>query len=150
MTTCEGSKNWGEYKKESQNNILNLVSDYLSETPVQITSSTVLDLRSLRQSPSPASDATKPKYQLVSASGTLYFKFGLTDNEICAEIVSAILADILAVPVAKTCLAYYKNTLGVVSEDINVYEEPEDSDSYTALDFIHIPGFAEMCLFDYE
>ena len=85
----------------------------------------------------------------MSALGTLYFKFGLTENEVCAEIISVMLAEILNIPIAKTCIAIYKNEVGIVSKDIDMYIEPDDSESYTIQNYIQIPGFIEMCLFDY-
>jgi len=109
----------------------------------------IIDLRHHRKSPSPGADATKPKYQLITPSGLIYFKFGLTENEICAEIISHYVATLLEIPVAKVALAKYKNSLGIASWDVGSYHEPEDHQSYSIKDFIHIKGFVEMCLFDY-
>jgi hypothetical protein len=109
----------------------------------------VINLMPHRRSPSPGADATKPKYQLTTPSGNVYFKFGLTENEICAELMSYHIAGLLEIPVAKTAVALYKNSIGIASWDIGVYTEPDDSKSYAVRDFLHLEGFAEMCLFDY-
>ena len=106
-----------ENSSHRDNNILTHISDFLTEDPISITSAQVLDLRSCRKSPSPGADATKPKYQLITPTSVVYFKFGLTDNEICAEIVSFMVAEILQVPVTKTFLAIYKSEIGVASCD---------------------------------
>jgi hypothetical protein len=46
-------------------------------------------------------------------------------------------------------LAKYKEIIGIASYDIGIYEEPDDSFSYSVKDFLKISGFIQMCLFDY-
>jgi len=109
----------------------------------------ILNLNEFRRSPSPGVEASRPKYQITMPEGEIYFKFQLTNNEICAEIISYQLSGNLNIPAAKTCLSKYKENIGIASYDIGVYEEPEDSLSYSVKDFIEIGGFVQMCLFDY-
>ena len=109
----------------------------------------ILNLNEYRRSPSPGVEASRPKYQITTPEGEIYFKFQLTGNEICAEIVAAQLAENLSIPIAKTVLSKYKNNIGIASYDIGIYEEPDDSFSYSVKDFIGIEGFIQMCLFDY-
>jgi hypothetical protein len=109
----------------------------------------ILDLNEYRRSPSPGIDASRPKYHITTPEGDIYFKFQLTNNEICAEIVAYQLAENLDIPAAKTCLSIYKENIGIASYDIGVYEEPDDSFSYSIKDFFAIDGFIQMCLFDY-
>ena len=109
----------------------------------------ILNLNEYRRSPSPGVEASRPKYQITTPEGEIYFKFQLTNNEICAEIIAAQLAENLNIPAAKTVLAKYKDNTGIASHDIGIYEEPDDSFSYSVKDFIGIEGFIQMCLFDY-
>jgi len=109
----------------------------------------ILNLNEYRRSPSPGVEASRPKYQITTPEGEIYFKFQLTGNEICAEIVATQLAENLNIPIAKTVLSKYKNNIGIASYDIGIYEEPDDSFSYSVKDFIGIEGFIQMCLFDY-
>ena len=109
----------------------------------------ILNLNEFRRSPSPGADASRPKYQITTPSGEIYFKFQLTNNEICAEITAYQLAVNLDIPAAKTSLSKYKENIGIASYDIGIYEEPDDSLSYSVKDFLEIEGFVQMCLFDY-
>jgi len=109
----------------------------------------ILDLNEFRRSPSPGIEASRPKYHITTPEGEIYFKFQLTGNEICAEIISYQLAEQLNIPAAKTCLSQYKNNIGIASYDIGIYEEPDDSFSYSIKDYLKIDGFVRMCLFDY-
>jgi len=109
----------------------------------------ILNLNEFRRSPSPGVEASRPKYQITTPEGEIFFKFQLTDNEICAEIVAYQLAKNLNIPVAKTLLSKYKENIGIASYDVGVYEEPDDSLSYSIKDFLKTEGFIQMCLFDY-
>ena len=109
----------------------------------------ILNLNEFRRSPSPGIEASRPKYQITTPEGEIYFKFQLTNNEICAEIVAYQLATHLNIPAARTCLSKYKENIGIASYDIGVYKEPDDSLSYSIKDFLEIEGFIQMCLFDY-
>jgi len=109
----------------------------------------ILNLNEFRRSPSPGVGASRPKYQITTPEGEIYFKFQLTNNEICAEMVAYLLAKSLDIPAAKTCLAKYKEIIGIASYDIGIYEEPDDTVSYSIKDFLKIEGFVQMCLFDY-
>ena len=109
----------------------------------------ILNLNEYRRSPSPGAEASRPKYQITTPEGEIYFKFKLTGNEICAEITAAQLAENLGIPAAKTYIAEYKDNIGIVSCDIGIYEEPDDSFSYSVKDFLDTEGFIQMCLFDY-
>ena len=109
----------------------------------------ILNLNEYRRSPSPGIEAGRPKYLITAPKGDIYFKFQLTNNEICAEILACQIANSLDIPAAKTCLSKYKESIGIASYDIGVYEEPDDSFSYSAKDFLGIEGFIQMCLFDY-
>ena len=109
----------------------------------------ILDLNEYRRSPSPGVEASRPKYQITTPQGEIYFKFQLTNNEICAEIVANQLAGHLDIQAAKTVLGKYKDTIGIASYDVGIYEEPDDSLSYSVKDFVGVDGFIQMCLFDY-
>jgi hypothetical protein len=109
----------------------------------------ILNLNEYRRSPSPGVEASRPKYQITTPEGEIYFKFQLTNNEICAEIVAYQLALSLNIPAAKTCLSKYKENIGIASHDVGIYQEPDDSLSYSVRDFLEIDGFVQMCLFDY-
>lgn len=109
----------------------------------------ILNLNEYRRSPSPGAEASRPKYHITTPDGEVYFKFQLTNNEICAEIAAYKLALNLKIPVAKTCLSKYKENIGIASYDIGIYEEPDDILSYSIEDFLAIDGFIQMCLFDY-
>jgi hypothetical protein len=109
----------------------------------------ILNLNEFRRSPSPGAEASRPKYLITTPEGEIYFKFQLTNNEVCAEIVAYQLAGNLEIPAAKTCLSKYKDNIGIASYDIGIYEEPDDSLSYSIKDFFEITGFVQMCLFDY-
>lgn len=109
----------------------------------------ILNLNEYRRSPSPGVEASRPKYQITTPEGEIYFKFQLTDNEICAEIIAAQLAEKLNIPAARTILSKYKENIGIASYDIGIYEEPNDTLSYSIKDFVSIEDFIQMCLFDY-
>ena len=109
----------------------------------------ILNLNEFRRSPSPGVEASRPKYQITTPEGEIYFKFQLTNNEICAEIIASRLAQNINIPAAKTCLSKYKEIIGIASYDVGVYEEPDDTVSYSIKDFLEIEGFIQMCLFDY-
>lgn len=109
----------------------------------------MLDLKEYKISLSPGANASRPKYQITTPRGEVYFKFKMTDNEIGAEIFSYHIAKALNIPVADTCLATYKNEIGIASYDIGYFKEPEDLDSYSIKDYLNISGFIDMCLFDY-
>ena len=109
----------------------------------------ILNLNEFKRSPSPGVEASRPKYQITTPEGEIYFKFQLTNNEICAEIAAYQLAENLNIPAAKTCLSKYKEIIGIASYDIGIYEEPDDTVSYSIKDFFKIEGFVQMCLFDY-
>jgi len=114
-----------------------------------LSESTLLELSEYRRSLSPGADASKPKYQITTPEGNIFFKFKLSNNEICAEVISYKLAAELGVAAAVTKAARYKKELGVASFDIGRYQEPDDTISYSIKDFLHIKGFVKMCLFDY-
>lgn len=135
-------------EEEVKNTDVDILS-YLLEDLESVDINSVVDLKYYRKSPNLGAEATKPKIQLVIPNGIVYFKFGLTDNEICAEILAYHLAILLNISVAKTALAWYKDTIGVASWSIGEYSEPDDSKSYSILDFLHLDGFFEMCIFDY-
>jgi hypothetical protein len=120
---------------------MNFLDSYESEK--------ILDLSEYRRSPSPGAEASRPKYQITAPEGEIYFEFQLTNNEICAEIAAFQLAESLSIPVAKTRLSKYKENIGIASYDVGIYEEPDDSLSYSIKDFLEIDGFIQMCLFDY-
>jgi len=130
-------------------NTRELVLQYLTEDIVNIDVNSILDLKHYRKSPNLGVEATKPKLQLITPEGQIYFKFNLTANEICAELLAYQLANLLNIKVAKTALAWYKDTVGIASWSIGEYSEPDDSKSYSVLDYLHFKGFFEMCLFDY-
>jgi len=109
----------------------------------------ILNLNEFRRSPSPGVNASRPKYQITTPGGEIYFKFQLTNNEICAEIIAYKLAENLNIPAAKTCLSKYKENIGIASYDIRIYQEPDDTVSYSIKDFVQIDRFVQMCLFDY-
>lgn len=109
----------------------------------------IFDLKEYRRSPSPGANASRPKYQIITPNGDVYFKFKMTNNEMCAEIFAYHLGEKMKIPVAITKLATYKQELGIVSYDIGSYIEPDDLTSYSIKDFLNIRGFADMCLFDY-
>ena len=132
-----------------KDNLLTKARKFLTEDIVEITEQQILNMVAYRRSPSPGADATKPKYQLITPTGVIYFKFNLTENEICAEITSYHAAHALDIPAAQTRLALYKDTLGVASWDVGEYTEPCDIESYSIGDFLQLNGFVEMCLFDY-
>lgn len=125
------------------------VLKFLSKDLEDVTVNSVVDLKHHRQSPNLGAEATKPKVQLITPNNIIYFKFGLTDNEICAELLAYHLAKQLEINATLTSLAWYKNTIGVASWSIGEYTEPDDSRSYSVTDYLHIKGFFEMCLFDY-
>ena len=113
------------------------------------TTGQILNLNEYRRSPSPGIEASRPKYQITTPNGEIYFKFQLTNNEICAELLAFQIASELGIPAAKTCLSKYKENIGIASYDIGIYTEPDDSVSYSIKDFLEIDGFIQMCLFDY-
>ena len=112
-------------------------------------STKMVNLKEYKISLSPGANASRPKYQITTPSGEVYFKFKMTDNEIGAEIFSYHIAKALNIPVANTCLATYKNKVGIASYDIGYFTEPEDLDSYSIKNYLDVSGFIDMCLFDY-
>ena len=110
---------------------------------------TVYKLDKYKRSLSPGATATKPKYVLEVNGKLAYFKFELTEKEICAELLSSKVGKCLGIPIAETFAAEYKGTKGIVSFDIGEYTEVDDSESYSVKDYTNIPGFIDMCLFDY-
>ena len=108
-----------------------------------------LHLKEYQRSPSPGVNASRPKYQITTPNGDIYFKFKMTDNEIGAELFAYHIGQLLEIPVARTELATYKQEIGIASYDIGYFTEPDDSISYSIKDFIKVNGFIEMCLFDY-
>ena len=109
----------------------------------------LLALDNYRPSPNRGAGASRPKRNYTSPHGEVYFKFGITNNEICAELFAYSLAKQLGVDVAVTRLAKAGGVLGVASYDNGGYEEINDKLSYSVKDFIHITGVIQMCLFDY-
>jgi len=110
----------------------------------------LLDLDRHRRSPNRGAGASRPKRNYTSPQGEIYFKFGLTKNEICAELFAYDLAKQLGIDVAETRLAKSAETLGVASYDIGEHDEPKDDvESYSVKDYIGLDGFVSMCLFDY-
>jgi hypothetical protein len=109
----------------------------------------MLELSQFRRSPTPGASASRPKRCFTTPSGEVYFKFDITNNEICAELFAYHIGNRLGISMAKTRLARYKNGLGIASYDIGGYDEPLDTISYSVKDFLHIKGFVSMCLFDY-
>ena len=109
----------------------------------------LLELDQYRRSPNRGAGASRPKRNYTSPQGEIYFKFGITNNELCAELFSYDLAKQLEIDVAVTRLAQSGSVLGAASYDIGEYEEPSDAQSYSVKDFIEIDGFITMCLFDY-
>lgn len=123
--------------------------DYLKRMNLFNNFSKIIDLREYRISPSPGVNASRPKYQITTPSGDVYFKFKMTDNEIGAELFSYHIAKFLDIQVAMTQLATYKKEIGIASYDIGYFLEPDDFVSYSIKDYLNISGFIEMCLFDY-
>jgi len=109
----------------------------------------LLDLDSYRRSPNRGAGASRPKRNYTSPQGEIYFKFDMTNNEICAELFAYDLAKHLGLDTAVTRLAKSGAVLGVASYDVGEYEEPTDDKSYSVKDFLTIDGFVFMCLFDY-
>lgn len=110
---------------------------------------TLLDFSHYRTSLNRGAGASRPKRVYTSPRGEIYFKFGLTNNEICAELFAYALAVKLNIPVAETRLARSGALMGVASYDVGVYAEPQDKVGYSVKDFISLGGFVQMCLFDY-
>jgi hypothetical protein len=109
----------------------------------------LLDLDKYRRSPNRGAGASRPKYVFTSPQGDIYFKFKMTNNEVCAELFAYDLAKQLGISIAHTRLARAGVELGIASYDIGEHEEPQDDKSYSVKDFILLDGFVEMCLFDY-
>ena len=118
----------------------------MSQIPLEIE---LLKLDSYRMSPNRGAGASRPKRNYTSPQGEIYFKFGITNNEICAELFAYDLAVQLDIDVAVTRLAMASGVLGVASYDNGGYEEIDDRLSYSVKDYVHVAGFVEMCLFDY-
>ena len=110
---------------------------------------TLLKLDQYRISPMPAAGASRPKRCHTTPRGEIYFKFGMTNNEICAELFAYHLAVQLGIAAAETRLAISADELGVASHDIGAYSEPSDVEGYSVKDYLHVKGFVEVCLFDY-
>jgi len=109
----------------------------------------LLDMEQFRRSPNRGSGATRPKRNYTTPQGEVYFKFGLIDNEICAELFAYAIGTQLGLPMAVTRLAKSDIVFGVASYDNGGYSEMSDEYGYSVKDFIGIPGFIDMCLFDY-
>jgi hypothetical protein len=110
----------------------------------------LLELDQYPKSPNRGASASRPKRSFTSPHGEVYFKFGLTNNEICAELFSYELAKQLKIKAARTRLARAGLDLGVASYDIGEYKEASDDDvNYSVKNFIAVDGFVRMCLFDY-
>ena len=135
--------------KKTDVDILASITRHLTGDLGAVTTNSVVDLKHHRKSPNPGVEATKPKFQLLTPNSQIFFKFGLTDNEICAELLAYHLGTLMNIDVAKTALALYKDVVGIASWGIGDFSEPDDTVSYSILDFVHLDGFIEMCLFDY-
>jgi len=109
----------------------------------------LLDIEWYSRSPNRGAGATRPKRSYTSQLGEVYFKFGLTNNEICAELFAYAIGKQLNVPLAVTRLAKSDITLGIASYDNGGYCEINDEESYSVRDFLDVLGFIDMCLFDY-
>ena len=109
----------------------------------------LLALDTYRRSPNRGAGASRPKRNYTSPHGEIYFKFGISNNEICAELFAYDLAGQLGIDVAVTRLAEAGGVMGIASYDNGGYEEIDDRLSYSVKDYVHISGFIEMCLFDY-
>jgi len=110
---------------------------------------TMLELDQFRKSPNRGAGASRPKRNYTSPQGEIYFKFNLTNNEVCAELFAYDLAKQLGISVAETRLAKSGDVLGIASYDIGDYDEPEDAEGYSVKQFTSINGFVPMLLFDY-
>ena len=111
--------------------------------------SELLALDNFRKSPNRGAGASRPKRNYTSPHGEIYFKFDISSNEICAELFAYHIAKQLKINVAVTRLAKAGGTMGIASYDNGGYEEIDDRISYSVIDHAHVPGFIEMCLFDY-
>ena len=100
-------------------------------------------------SPNRGAGASRPKRNYTSPQGEVYFKFGITSNEICAELFAYDIAGQLGIDAAVTRLAIAGGAMGVASYDNGGYDEIDDRLSYSVRDYVHVTGFIEMCLFDY-
>ena len=109
----------------------------------------LLALDNYRRSPNRGAGASRPKRNYTSPHGEIYFKFGITSNEICAELFAYDLAKQLDIDVAVTMLAEAGGAIGIASYDNGGYEEIDDRLTYSVKDYTHITGVVEMCLFDY-
>ena len=109
----------------------------------------IVRLDGFRRSISPGICASRPKYQITTPAGDAYFKFKMSVNEVGAELFTFHIGKALGLEMAETYIAYYKGEIGIVSLDIGEYEEPDDFESYSIKDFLHIEGFVDMCLLDY-
>ena len=109
----------------------------------------LLALDNYRMSPNRGAGASRPKRNYTSPQGEIYFKFNISNNEICAELFAYDIAKQLGIDVAVTRLAQAGGVMGVASYDNGGYDEIDDRLSYSVKDYIHINGFIEMCLFDY-
>jgi hypothetical protein len=117
--------------------------------PLEVAGNKRLSLETYTKSLNPGATATKPKRVYATPEGDAYFKYGMTSNEICAELFTCAVARALNIAVAETRLAYAAGGFGILSNDIGVYIEPCDVRSYSVRDFEAIDGFIEMLLFDY-
>jgi len=141
LTGFKAGRDW-RIEKHKVINWLQLPVDNTEENGLLI-------LDNYHRSPIRGSGASRPKLVFTSPQGAVYFKFGMETNEICAELFAYSLAMQLDVDVAVTRLAELDGRLGIASYDIGIYEEPVDRYSYSVKDFVHVSGFAQMCLFDY-
>ena len=130
--------------EEKESSVENYVNNLIHPSETEL-----LALDNYRKSPNRGASASRPKRSYTSAQGEIYFKFDITNNEICAELFAYDLAKQLDIDVAVTRLAEAGGVVGVASYDNGGYMEIDDRQSYSVKDHLHIIGFAEMCLFDY-
>ena len=121
----------------------------ISSDPYNNPKESVIKMDKYKRSISPGVTATKPKYLLEVDDTLVYFKFGLTSDEIYAELAAYNMGLKLNIPMAKTQISEYKGSLGIASFDIGNYTEVDDSDGYSMLKYLSIDGFIDMLLFDY-
>jgi hypothetical protein len=108
--------------------------------PLHPSETELLTLDNYRRSPNRGAGASRPKRNYTSPYGEIYFKFDITDNEICAELFSYNLAKQLDLNVAVTRLAIANGIKGVASYDNGGYSETNDKLSYSVKDHENISG----------
>jgi len=138
------SEQYDKYMREVRAGVISSAEETTDASEEEL-----LDLEQYRRSPNRGAGASLPKRCYSSPQGEIYFKFGMTDNEICAELFAYYLAGQLGINAACTKLAKSGSVLGVASYDIGDYAEPSDEKSYSVKDYTSIEGFVFMCLFDY-